>query len=136
MSYTKPGTYIKIHVDVRADNVFHIKKGTTLKASTKTTRIKLFGFDELPIEKKRMTDIYNSYNGRIYSSGKFCGEMLYAPYFFNLYTQGFYDKKKDKTFWFQIIPEDREIFPEISEETEYIVFQIDRKNNTMKEIHH
>jgi hypothetical protein len=52
-------------------------------------------------------------HGRINSPGKFEGEMVYMPYFWDAYLDGFADDDDGETLSFNITPEDREQFPEL-----------------------
>jgi hypothetical protein len=52
-------------------------------------------------------------DGRIRRPGKFEGEMLYVPYFWDVYLNGFADRDDGKVLGFDILPEDKAIFPEL-----------------------
>lgn len=56
---------------------------------------------------------YEVENGRIVTPGKFEGEMLYVPYFWDAFMHGFADRDDGTVVGFDITPEDREEFPEI-----------------------
>ena len=62
------------------------------------------------------TDIERSYNisnGRIISPGMFEGEMVYVPYFWNMYMEGFYDSDYGGVLGFHVVAEDKQLFPEL-----------------------
>lgn len=56
---------------------------------------------------------YAVQNGVIRSPGKFEGEAVYVPYFWDAYLNGFADGDDGRVLWFRITPEDRAEFPEI-----------------------
>jgi len=56
---------------------------------------------------------YQIRNGVIVSPGKFEGEPIYAPYFWEIGMDGFADSDDGKTYRFRITDEDRKLFPEI-----------------------
>jgi hypothetical protein len=51
--------------------------------------------------------------GRIRTPGKFEGEKLYVPYYWDAYLDGMADRDDGKIIGFNITPEDRALFPEI-----------------------
>ncbi len=52
-------------------------------------------------------------NGIIRSPGKFEGEMLYVPHFYEIWNDGFADTGNGTKASFKVTQEDREMFPEI-----------------------
>lgn len=52
--------------------------------------------------------------GIILSPGKFEGEMLYVPFFWNAFLEGFADRDNGKVIGFDITADDRAMFPELS----------------------
>jgi hypothetical protein len=52
-------------------------------------------------------------SGVIRNPGKFEGEMIYVPYFWDLYLDGSADSDNGKVLGFKITPEDRIMFPEL-----------------------
>ena len=58
---------------------------------------------------------YNVCNGRIISPGIFEGEMVYVPYFWNMYLEGFADSDRGGVLGFYVVREDRQMFPELKE---------------------
>lgn len=56
---------------------------------------------------------YNVVDGVIKNAGKFEGEPIYAPYFWDLGLQGFADDDDGKVFTFKITKEDRQQFEEL-----------------------
>lgn len=61
------------------------------------------------IRSEYKTDDY----GRITSPGKFEGQMIYVPYFWNAYLDGCADSDDGRVLGFRIDKNDRELFPEI-----------------------
>ena len=53
-------------------------------------------------------------NGMIHDPGMFEGEMLYVPHFWELFMGGCADRDDGKTLGFDITPEDRAEFPELT----------------------
>jgi hypothetical protein len=51
--------------------------------------------------------------GVIHSPGKFEGEMLYVPYFWEKAMEGFADRDDGKVYQFDIQPVERKMFPEL-----------------------
>jgi len=49
-------------------------------------------------------------HGIITSPGKFEGEMIYVPYYWEAFLNGFADRDDGKVLGFDITPEDRKIF--------------------------
>lgn len=68
------------------------------------------------LSKKRV-EILKDYKvgerGIIRSPGKFEGERLYVPYFWERYVEGFADRDDGKYLGFDITPEERRMFPEL-----------------------
>lgn len=60
---------------------------------------------------------YKIQNGIIMSPGKFEGEPIYAPYFWDLVMDGGADETEDDGDIFRISAEDRREFPEIDRDT-------------------
>lgn len=52
-------------------------------------------------------------HGIIKSPGKFEGEMLYVPYFWDAFLNGFADRDNGKIIGFDVTKEDKEEFPEL-----------------------
>lgn len=52
-------------------------------------------------------------NGVITSPGMFEGEMLYVPHYWEMFLEGFADRDDGKVLGFDILPEDRQQFPEL-----------------------
>ncbi len=63
------------------------------------------------------TEILKAYDvspsGRIKSPGKFEGEMLYVPYFWDAYLNGMVDFDDGRVMGFYITKEDKLMFPEL-----------------------
>lgn len=60
---------------------------------------------------------YDVRDGVIRSPGKFEGEALYVPYFWEFGLQGFSDSEDDDGNWvFSVSDEDRQEFPELAEQ--------------------
>lgn len=58
---------------------------------------------------------YTIINGRITSPGKFEGEMLYVPHFYDIALNGFADRDDGRTWGFDITKEDKAEFPELKD---------------------
>lgn len=61
-------------------------------------------------------DILNSYdvhNGIITSPGKFEGEAIYVPYFWDAYLNGCADRDDGTVLGFDVTKEDKVMFPEL-----------------------
>ena len=56
---------------------------------------------------------YRVHAGRIASPGKFEGEMVYVPYFWDQFLMGMADRDDGDIIGFNIDYADRELFPEI-----------------------
>lgn len=76
-------------------------------------------------ERLTRKDIENEYDvdeyGMIKDLGKFEGEMLYVPYFYDMYMDGFYDEQGDDWVFFEISDDDRKQFPELEKKDKGIV---------------
>lgn len=64
------------------------------------------------MKRKDVTDDYDVKDGRITSPGKFEGEAIYAPYFYNEYLNGGAEDEGDRLA-FDVTAEDRAEFPEL-----------------------
>jgi len=64
---------------------------------------------------------YTIENGIITNPGKFEGEPVYAPYFYDAYLNGMADYDDGDEMWFDITADDRAMFPEIGEATRAIL---------------
>lgn len=66
-------------------------------------------------------------NGIIRSPGKFEGEMLYVPYFWDMALQGFsnmeFDDEDNRTDAFTINADDRALFPELGDAARIELFE-------------
>jgi len=66
--------------------------------------------------RDEITNEYNvDENGIIRSPGKFEGEMVYAPYFWDAYLNGMADNDDGEVLTFNINDEDRAQFPELAD---------------------
>lgn len=68
---------------------------------------------------------YKVENGIIRSPGKFEGEPVYAPYFWEALLDGMADKDDGKSAVFYITQEDKEQFPELKRRRAVRLFQDD-----------
>jgi hypothetical protein len=64
------------------------------------------------MKRKDVTSDYDIKDGRISSPGKFEGEAVYAPYFYDAYLNGMADDEGDRLV-FDVTAEDRREFPEL-----------------------
>lgn len=58
-------------------------------------------------------DFTTTESGRITTPGKFEGEMIYVPYFWEAYLDGMADRDDGRVIGFDIEASDRELFPEL-----------------------
>jgi hypothetical protein len=65
-------------------------------------------------------------DGIIRSPGKFEGEMLYAPYFWDCYLNGCADDDDGEVLTFIIGPDDVAIFPELSDRKSLRLWECDQ----------
>ena len=63
--------------------------------------------------RQQIEDEYTVEAGRIRSPGKFEGEMVYLPHFYDAYLDGLAEDDDGEVLSFDITPEDREQFPEL-----------------------
>ena len=56
---------------------------------------------------------YDTRDGRITTPGKFEGEMLYVPYFWEAFLNGLADRDDGEIMGFDVMLEDRQQFPEL-----------------------
>ncbi len=56
---------------------------------------------------------YQVVNGRIVSPGKFEGEAVYIPYFWDAFLNGMSDRDDGTVLGFDLTPEDKAMFPEL-----------------------
>jgi len=63
--------------------------------------------------------------GIIRSPGRFEGERLYVPYFWDAYLQGLADRDDGKIFGFDITEQDRREFPELKGKRAITFYQRD-----------
>ena len=69
-----------------------------------------------------VTKGYNTNNGRITDPGKFEGEMIHVPYFWDIFLQGLHDGEgEDGEIMFDIMPSDRERFPWLRDRSQVIL---------------
>lgn len=59
-------------------------------------------------------------NGRIKNPGKFEGEPIYVPYFWEQYLNGFWDFENSKAVGFHLTKEEKNLFPEIPKRKQVI----------------
>ena len=63
--------------------------------------------------RQQIEETYKVENGRIKSPGKFEGEMVYIPYFWEVYLDGMADRDDGVIIGFTVTPEDKAKFPEL-----------------------
>jgi hypothetical protein len=70
-----------------------------------------------PLNAETATEIRAQYTvderGRITNPGKFEGQPIYVPYYWDSYLNGCADRDDGRVLGFDITPEDRALFPEI-----------------------
>lgn len=69
--------------------------------------------------------IYDQYDvdesGMIRSPGKFEGEQIYAPYFYDIYLNGGHASDDGEVITVEVEEEDRAIFPELEDATHALI---------------
>ena len=65
------------------------------------------------MNRKDIEAKYRIENGIIKTLGKFEGEMLYVPYFWDEYLNGMADRDDGKTIGFNLTKEEKTMFPEL-----------------------
>lgn len=68
---------------------------------------------------------YKIENGRIRSPGAFEGEMIYVPYFWQIFLEGGADEDDGHELRFDITEIDREAFPELGDREVISLYQRD-----------
>lgn len=68
------------------------------------------------MNRERILREYTVENGIIRSPGKFEGERVYVPYFWDLYLNGMFDEDKGREVVFVVVSEDLLMFPELIED--------------------
>jgi len=63
--------------------------------------------------------------GRILSPGKFEGEMIYVPYYWEAYLNGFADRDNGTILGFDVTPEDKVMFPMLKRRRTVNLYQRD-----------
>lgn len=63
--------------------------------------------------RKQIEAQYKIENGIIRSPGKFEGEAVYVPHFWDIYLNGFADSDDGTALGFDVLPEDKVEFPEL-----------------------
>jgi hypothetical protein len=64
-------------------------------------------------------------DGVIRSPGKFEGEMLYVPFYWDIAMNGFANEDDGEVFTFLIEPEDKAIFPELNDRRSLRLYESD-----------
>lgn len=73
-------------------------------------------------DRKTIIKNYDIRNGIIKSPGKFEGEAIYAPYFWNLILNGAADEDNGIETTIYVLKEDLELFPELEGITKVTLF--------------
>jgi hypothetical protein len=68
---------------------------------------------------------YNVVDGRICSPGKFEGEMVYAPFYYQAMLEGMADHDDGPEYGFDVSPEDRREFPELGDREKISFYERD-----------
>jgi hypothetical protein len=63
--------------------------------------------------REQILENYNVEHGRIVSPGQFEGEMVYVPYFWEMFLDGFADNDDGEVITFKVDAHDRRHFPEL-----------------------
>jgi hypothetical protein len=72
----------------------------------------------MPITRKEIEAQYEVVDGFIATAGKFEGEPVYSPYFYDKMMAGLGEYLEDKTYHLTIMPEDLSEFPQLAGYTE------------------
>lgn len=72
-------------------------------------------------------------NGVIRRPGKFEGEMLYVPYFWQMGLEGMADDDDGQVYKFRLTPKDRKMFPELSR-SKHVVRLMERSDGFVLEV--
>ena len=75
--------------------------------------------------RQEIEAIYKIVDGRIRSPGMFEGEMVYVPYFWDIFLNGYSDRDDGKILGFDISQEDKAVFPELKRRRTVRLFQRD-----------
>jgi hypothetical protein len=67
----------------------------------------------MAMSRKEILDTYKVVDGRIQSPGKFEGEMLYVPSYWDAGLEGLADEDDGKTYVFELSAVDKKEFPEL-----------------------
>lgn len=76
-------------------------------------RVALLAWRLLMMKTMNKTNEYEVENGIIRSPGKFEGEPVYAPYFWDAYLNGMADDDDGSELLFYVSDEDRKLFPDL-----------------------
>jgi hypothetical protein len=63
--------------------------------------------------RQQLEDEYDVRNGRIRSPGKFEGEMIYVPFYWDVFLNGCADNDDGRRLVFKVTREDKDQFPEL-----------------------
>jgi hypothetical protein len=72
-------------------------------------------------EREKIESEYHVENGIIKSPGKFEGEPIYAPHFYEIYLNGCADEDDGNVLTFEVNDEDRCAFPELIDVSKVIM---------------
>ena len=76
-------------------------------------------------EAKRIRETYTTVNGRITSPGKFEGQPIYVPWFWEQGLNGCADRDNGRTYGFDITADDRATWPELAANRRTVKLQED-----------
>ena len=63
--------------------------------------------------RQEIEESYKIENGRIRSPGKFEGEMIYVPFYWDVFLNGFADRDNGHVLGFNVSADDKKMFPEL-----------------------
>ena len=63
--------------------------------------------------RQEIEQSYKIENGIIRSPGKFEGEMIYVPFYWDVFMNGLADRDNGRVLGFNVSPDDKKMFPEL-----------------------
>lgn len=75
--------------------------------------------------KELLKEYHINASGIIVSPGKFEGEAIYVPYFWEIFLNGCADRDDGKVLGFDVSPEDKKEFPELKKRRTVKLYQRD-----------
>lgn len=117
---------------VELEGITHlVRLNDVPRGSPDTSSAKEIDMSELSTIREARRRIEERYRvspcGTILSPGKFEGEMVYLPYYYDLAMEGRGDMNDDDVVVaFEVLPEEREVFPELGRASEVRLMETDQ----------